>query len=87
MDEPDAGWIQVTSEVFLSRLVPAAGSWMTDGLIMFNVESNSLLSVDVEQRGDRSVIETTIIGDGLSALRTCFYHQGPAPLPVIAQKR
>jgi hypothetical protein len=86
MDVPDAEWIYLTSEIVLADIVPAAGEWMTDGFIMLDRESSSLLSVDVEEKSGRSVIETTVIGEGFRALRGCYERGGPSPLPIVTQK-
>lgn len=85
MDSPDAAWICLSTDVLLADLVPAAGEWMRDGFIVFDSLSDSLLSVDVEERNGLSVIETTIIGSGFDALRDCYKEYGPSPLPILGQ--
>ncbi len=87
MDAPDAGWIRMSLDHVLADLVPMAGEWMTDGFIMFDPASSSLISIDVEDRRGVSVIETTLIGDGFSHLRSCLERFGPAPLPVTGPER
>jgi hypothetical protein len=82
MDTPDAAWIRLSADAILADLVPAAGDWMSDGFIVFHSPSDSLLSVDVEERNGFSVIETTIIGGGFDALRQCYAECGPPPLPI-----
>lgn len=85
MDAADSEWIRVTTSVLLTDLVPAAGEWMSDGFIVYDSGSDSLLSVDVEEQNGRSVIETTIIGGGFDALRDCYAEYGPSPLPILGQ--
>jgi hypothetical protein len=85
MDLPDAAWIRLSTDVLLADLVPAAGEWMRDGFIAFDSASDSLLSVDVEEKHGLSVIETTIIGIGFDGLRDCYAEHGPSPLPILDQ--
>jgi hypothetical protein len=83
MDVPDAAWIRVSTDVLLNDLVPAAGEWMSDGFIVFDSGSDSLLSIDVEEKHGTSVIETTTIGTGFDRLRDCYLQRGPLPLPIL----
>lgn len=83
MDSVDSAWIQVSTDVLLTDLVPAAGEWMRDGFIVFDTESDSLLSVDVEDEGGLSVIETTIIGSGFDIIRDCYALRGPLPSQIL----
>jgi hypothetical protein len=83
MDSPDAGWIRVRGALVSSELARAASEWLTDGFIAFYPDRESLLSVDVEERGGVSYIETTLIGDGFGELRDCFNERGPSPLRIV----
>ncbi|HKS98922.1 MAG TPA: hypothetical protein VJT31_05265 [Rugosimonospora sp.] len=82
MDLPDAGWIRMSVDAVLADLIPAASEWMTDGFIMFDPATASLVSVDVEERRGSPMIETTVIGDGFGRLRECLERVGPPPLRV-----
>jgi hypothetical protein len=83
MDVPDAAWMRVRGELLCTELAPAAAEWLTDGFIAFDPDKESLLSVDVEERGGASYIETTIIGEAFRELRDCFNEHGPAPLTIV----
>lgn len=83
MDAPDAKWIRVRGDVVSTDLGPAAGEWMTDGFIVFAPDVASLLSVDIEEEGGVSFIETTLIGEGLGELRSYFAERGPVPQEVV----
>lgn len=83
MDVPDAAWIRVSTDVLLNDFVPAAGQWMSDGFVVFDSGSDSLLSVDVEEKHGISFIETTIVGTGFDRLRDCYEQRGPSPLPIL----
>jgi hypothetical protein len=86
-DLPDAAWIRVRSDILPSELSRAAGEWLTDGFIAFHLPTESLLSVDVEERGGISYIETTIIGEGFVGIRDCFNEYGPSPLSIADSSR
>jgi hypothetical protein len=83
MDAPDAGWIHVPSDHVLSKLARAASEWLTDGFIAFDPESESLLSVDVEEMSGTQFIESTVIGNKLTTLRDYFKERGPQPLEIF----
>lgn len=83
MDAPDAGWSKIRGEVVSADLARAAGEWLTDGFIAFLPDAASLLSVDVEEKGGVSFIETTLIGDGFGELRARFVERGPMPQEVL----
>ena len=83
MDTPDAGWIRVRGDVVLADLTAAAGEWLTDGFIVFEPVSRSVLSVDVEDRFGQSYLETTIIGVLFDDLVRCFAGHGPMLLPIV----
>ncbi len=87
MDAPDAGWIRVRADLVAGDLARAVGEWMTDGFIAFDPEVDSLLSVDVEEKGGVSFIETTLIGAGFGELRAWLGKRGPSPLVVVEQGR
>jgi len=84
MDQPESAWIEVSAEDLLSEVVPSAGEWLTDGFIMFDPVTSSLVSVDVEEGAGVTFIESTIIGRGFGALRQCFEQFGPEPLQIWA---
>ncbi|WP_344897284.1 hypothetical protein [Actinomadura meridiana] len=87
MDEPDSEWIRVSTPIILDELVPAACEWMTDGFISLEAVTNSILSVDVEEKRGRSIIETTLIGHGFAELLSCLSESGPAPQTIVDQDR
>jgi hypothetical protein len=77
-DFPDAGWLKVDAAETWSDLVLAAAEWLTDGFLLY-FSPSSLVSVDIEERHDRSVIESTLIGERVSSLRSCLRRLGPPP--------
>ncbi|WP_405058259.1 hypothetical protein OG474_36740 [Kribbella sp. NBC_01505] len=76
MDAPDAAWFEASAETIHSALIPAAAQWMSDGFIIYSPKTSSLFSVDVEQH-DNSVIDTTLIGEGVNDLRNHLTLNGP----------
>ncbi|WP_027940575.1 hypothetical protein [Amycolatopsis taiwanensis] len=82
MDYPEAAWIEVSPDIVQSELVPSAVKWMTDGFILYAPDRASLLSVDVETVDNVSLIETTLVGEGLGPLRVHLLEHGPNPLRI-----
>lgn len=82
MDVPEAAWIEVSPDIVQSELVPSAVKWMTDGFILYAPDHASLLSVDVEEVADVSLIETTLVGEGLGSLGVHLLEHGPQPLRI-----
>jgi hypothetical protein len=81
MDFSDAGWVKVQPAAVFGDLIRAAGAWLTDGFLLY-FPSSSLLSVDIEDRNDRSIIESTLIGEDLAFLRSCLQRLGPSPQQI-----
>jgi hypothetical protein len=77
-DFSDAGWAKVEPAAAWNDLVPAAAEWLTDGFLLY-FSPSSLISVDIEERHDQSVIESTLIGEEVDSLRTCLRRLGPPP--------
>ncbi|MCX5092644.1 hypothetical protein OOK36_27940 [Streptomyces sp. NBC_00365] len=82
MDVPGVAWIEVSPDIVQSELVPSAVKWMTDGFILYAPDHASLLSVDVEEVADVSLIETTLVGEGLGTLGVHLIERGPKPLRI-----
>jgi hypothetical protein len=87
MDMPDAAWVRVRFDLLSSDLVPAAAAWLTDGFIALDPESESLISVDVEENDGSCFIETTFIGDMFHEIRDCLNDREPLVLEIIDQSR
>ncbi|MGW3994811.1 hypothetical protein ACWEF6_15115 [Amycolatopsis sp. NPDC004772] len=83
LDVPDAEWIRIRGEAVSADLAHAAGEWLTDGFIVFLPWVASLLSVDVEEQGGVSFIETTLIGEGFGELRAYFAEIGPESQEIV----
>ncbi|MCZ4507301.1 hypothetical protein O3Q52_03585 [Streptomyces sp. ActVer] len=84
MDAPEAAWIEVSPGIVQSEIIPSAVEWMTDGFILYMPDCASLLSVDVEEVDNVSLIETTLVGEGLGSLGVHFLGHGPEPRRVGA---
>jgi len=85
MDISSAPWVRVEFDLIASELLPAV-EWLSDGFIAFDPILDSLISVDVEGDGGARVVETTIIGDGFSSIRSCFEELGPPALHIVERE-
>ncbi|MER5937167.1 hypothetical protein ABT121_07575 [Streptomyces sp. NPDC001928] len=82
MDVPEASWLEVSPDTVQSELIPSAAEWMTDGFILYAPDHASLLSVDIEEVADVSLLETTLVGGGLGSLGAHLLDHGPEPLQI-----
>lgn len=82
MDAPDTAWLEVSPDTVQSELIPSAVDWMTDGFILYAPDRASLLSVDIEYVADASLLETTLVGEGLGPLGARLLDHGPEPFRI-----